>query len=195
MVGLIDDLKKRMTLDFKKPGDHIILLGETMNDFAGSEYLHRVLGVQYSPAPWFDIDEEIVLQESIRSLIEKDTISSATDLSEGGLFVAIMESCFHRGLGFEVEVKEDEVRKDAFWFGESQSRALISVSEEQYGRFLRAIDQCKVSWSVLGVVTSGAIIIDGENWGNVEPWKQRYDTAIENLLQKESEAEAALGML
>lgn len=195
MVGLIDDLGKRMTLDFKKPGDHIILLGETMNDFAGSEYLHNILNVEYSPAPWFDMEEEIVLQQSLLSLIENNTISSATDCSEGGLFVAMMESCFHRGLGFEVEVKEDEVRKDAFWFGESQSRALVSVSEEQYGRFLRAIDQCKVSWSVLGVVTSGEIIIDGESWGNIENWKQRYDTAIENLLQKESEAEAALGML
>jgi phosphoribosylformylglycinamidine synthase subunit PurL len=195
MVGLIDDLQKRMTLDFKKPGDHIILLGESVNDIAGSEYLHRVLGVKHSPAPWFDIEEEMRLQDSLLSLIEKDTISSATDLSEGGLFVAMMESCFNRGLGFDVEVKEDEVRKDAFWFGESQSRALISVSEEQYGRFLRAIDKCKVSWSVLGVVTSREIIIDSESWGNIEEWRNSYNTAIENFLQKESEPEAALGML
>jgi phosphoribosylformylglycinamidine synthase subunit PurL len=195
MVGLVDDMNKRMTLDFKKPGDHIILLGETMNDLAGSEYLHRIMEVKHSPAPWFDIEEEIILQESLLCLIEKDTISSATDLSEGGLFVAVMESCFHRGLGFQVEIKEDEIRKDAFWFGEGQSRALISVSEEQYGRFLRAIDQCRVSWSVLGVVTSGEIIIDRESWGNIEQWKNSYNTAIENLLQKESEPEAALGML
>jgi len=195
MVGLIEDLNQRMSLDFKKPGDHIILLGETMNDLSGSEYLHRVLGVKHSPAPWFEMEEEIILQESLLCLIEKNTISSATDLSEGGLLVAILESCFHRGLGFEVEVKEDEIRKDAFWFGESQSRALISVSEEQYGRFLRAIDKCEVSWSVLGVVTTGDIIVDGENWGHIEEWKNRYNTAIENLLQHESEPEAALGML
>jgi phosphoribosylformylglycinamidine synthase subunit PurL len=195
MVGLINDLDKKMSLDFKRPGDHIILLGESVNDISGSEYLHKVLNVQASPAPWFDLDEEQILQDSLTFLIEKGTISSAHDISEGGLFITMLESCFHRGLGFEVEVKEDEIRKDAFWFGEAQSRVVVSVSEEQYGHFLRAIDQSKVSWSVLGIVTAGSIIIDGEDWGNIINWKDPYDTTIENLLAKEVASDGALGLL
>jgi phosphoribosylformylglycinamidine synthase subunit PurL len=195
MVGLINDLDKKMSLDFKRPGDHIILLGESVNDISGSEYLHKVLNVQASPAPWFDLDEEQILQDSLTFLIEKGTISSAHDISEGGLFITMLESCFHRGLGFEVEVKEDEIRKDAFWFGEAQSRVVVSVSEEQYGHFLRAIDQSKVSWSVLGIVTAGSIIIDGEDWGNIKNWKDPYDTTIENLLAKEVASDGALGLL
>jgi phosphoribosylformylglycinamidine synthase subunit PurL len=195
MVGLVTDLSKKMTLDFKKAGDHIILLGECVNDICGSEYLHKVLNVAASPAPWFDLDEEEILHESLTSLIEKETISSAHDVSEGGLFITMLESCFNRNLGFEVEIKEDEIRKDAFWFGESQGRVVVSVSEEQYGQFLRAIDQCKVSWSVLGTVTKSALIIDGEDWGDIADWKKPYDTTIENMLAKEVESEGALGLL
>jgi phosphoribosylformylglycinamidine synthase subunit PurL len=195
MVGLISDLSKKMTLDFKKPGDHIVLLGESINDICGSEYLRNIVGVPASPAPWFELEEEVILHESLSSLIEKNTISSAHDISEGGLFVSMLESCFNRGLGFEVEVKEDEIRKDAFWFGESQSRVVVSVSEDQYGSFLRAIDQCKVSWSVLGTVTAGNIIIDGEDWGNINTWKEPYDTTIEKTLARSVESDGALGLL
>jgi phosphoribosylformylglycinamidine synthase subunit PurL len=195
MVGLISDLSKKMTLDFKKPGDHIVLLGESINDICGSEYLRNIVGVPASPAPWFELEEEVILHESLSSLIEKNTISSAHDISEGGLFVSMLESCFTRGLGFEVEVKEDEIRKDAFWFGESQSRVVVSVSEDQYGSFLRAIDQCKVSWSVLGTVTAGNIIIDGEDWGNINTWKEPYDTTIEKTLARSVESDGALGLL
>jgi phosphoribosylformylglycinamidine synthase subunit PurL len=195
MVGLISDLSKKMTLDFKKPGDHIVLLGESINDICGSEYLRNIVGIPASPAPWFELEEEVILHESLSSLIEKNTISSAHDISEGGLFVSMLESCFNRGLGFEVEVKEDEIRKDAFWFGESQSRVVVSVSEDQYGSFLRAIDQCKVSWSVLGTVTAGNIIIDGEDWGNINTWKEPYDTTIEKTLARSVESDGALGLL
>jgi phosphoribosylformylglycinamidine synthase subunit PurL len=195
MVGLISDLSKKMTLDFKKPGDHIVLLGESINDICGSEYLRNIVGVPASPVPWFELEEEVILHESLSSLIEKNTISSAHDISEGGLFVSMLESCFNRGLGFEVEVKEDEIRKDAFWFGESQSRVVVSVSEDQYGSFLRAIDQCKVSWSVLGTVTAGNIIIDGEDWGNINTWKEPYDTTIEKTLARSVESDGALGLL
>ena len=58
MVGLIEDLKKRMTLDFKAEGDLIYLLGTVTNDINCSEYLHKVCGIEYSPAPYFDLDEE-----------------------------------------------------------------------------------------------------------------------------------------
>ncbi|MDQ3683782.1 MAG: phosphoribosylformylglycinamidine synthase subunit PurL, partial [Bacteroidota bacterium] len=83
MVGLIEDLDKKMTLDFKKAGDLIYLLGDAKNDINTSEYLHKVCGVEYSPAPYFELEEEFLLQQKISTLIEEGIIESAHDVSEG----------------------------------------------------------------------------------------------------------------
>ncbi len=58
MVGLLEDAKEKMTLYFKQPGDQIFLIGKSRNDINSSEYLHALNGVEYSPAPYFDLDEE-----------------------------------------------------------------------------------------------------------------------------------------
>src|SRR5215204_1099838 len=70
MVGLVDDLQKRMTLHFKEAGDVIYLLGESKNDLGSSEYLHQIMGVEQSPAPHFDLDTEYNLQQTVSKLIQ-----------------------------------------------------------------------------------------------------------------------------
>ncbi|HEY4334994.1 MAG TPA: phosphoribosylformylglycinamidine synthase subunit PurL, partial [Puia sp.] len=74
MVGLLDSVKDKMTLDFKEEGDLIFLLGKSNNDIASSEYLHKVRGVEFSPAPYFDLEEEARLHEKLASLIKKGSI-------------------------------------------------------------------------------------------------------------------------
>ncbi len=120
MVGLVDDLQKKMTLNFKEEGDVIYLVGEAKNDIGCSEYVHKIIGVELSPAPYFNLEEEFVLQQKIATLIEKNLIVSAHDISEGGLFVTLCESGFYKNLGFSMGTDTD-YRKDAFLFGEAQS--------------------------------------------------------------------------
>src|SRR5688572_18167876 len=81
MVGLLEDVTHKMTMDFKEAGDHIILIGESRDDIHSSEYLHKVHGVEFSPAPHFELDEEFALQRVIESLIHDKLISSAHDVS------------------------------------------------------------------------------------------------------------------
>jgi len=85
MVGLVENLNKKMTLDFKNAGDIIYLLGDAKNDICSSEYLHKICGVNYSPAPHFDLEEEYILQPKVSALIQQGIIESAHDVSEGGL--------------------------------------------------------------------------------------------------------------
>ncbi len=194
MVGLLNDLDDKMTMDFKQAGDVIYLVGESRNDISSSEYLHKIVGVEYSPAPYFDIEEEYKVQQTVMQLIRNKMIVSAHDISEGGLFIALMESGFNRELGFEVIERAIGIRKDAYWFGEAQSRVLVSVSQGHIHAFEEFMRDQPVACTEIGRVTANDIIIDNENWGRIVEWKEKYDNAIADLL-KGNEAESALSSI
>lgn len=180
MVGLLENINDKMTLDFKAEGDVIFLIGNSTADLGSSEYLHKLHKVEYSPAPHFDLEEEFVLQQTIASLIKQKLIASAHDVSEGGLFTTLLEASFNNNLGFDVVANDSNIRKDAYWFGEGQSRVVVTVKEEQVAAFKKALGNHP--YAELGVVTNGGIEVDGMEWGTVLSWKEKYDTAIENLL-------------
>jgi phosphoribosylformylglycinamidine synthase subunit PurL len=192
MVGLLDNVNEKMTLDFKTAGDLIFLIGLSRNDINSSEYLHKIHGVEFSPAPYFDLEEEWSLHQKVAGLIKNKLIESAHDVSEGGLFVALLESCFHRGLGIAVVNVNDTIRKDAYWFGEAQSRVVVSVKKENAVSFKKWM--AAFAYEELGTVTAGNIEIGGANWGTVGNWNEKYNTAIENLLAGH-ESEHALSSL
>ena len=183
MVGLLTDVDQRMTLDFKKAGDAVYLLGEVTDDIGSSEYLHKVHGVEFSPAPRFDIDAELRLHKALAGLIRARLVSSAHDVSEGGVFIALLESAMPRGLGFEASATDHGVRKDAFWFGESQGRAVVSVDPASEQAFLAHMRSLQVPCARLGTVREQGVSVDGEEWGSVSDWRNRYDTAIESHMK------------
>jgi phosphoribosylformylglycinamidine synthase len=189
MVGLLDNVDQKMTMDFKKAGDRIFLVGASRNDFNSSEYLHKIHGVEFSPAPHFDLDEEFALQRVIETLIREHLVASAHDVSEGGLFITLTESGFNRNLGYSIETNE-AIRKDAFLFGEAQSRVVVTVNEKQHAEFMRRISVLNIPFEELGTVTDGDIIIDSNSWGNIKGWKEKYDNAIGNLLAGQASEQA-----
>jgi phosphoribosylformylglycinamidine synthase subunit PurL len=186
MVGVLDHIKDKMTLDFKEEGDVLYLLGASYGDINSSEYLHKLHGVEYSPAPHFDIEEEFQLQQRLAELIKKKVVVSAHDVSEGGLFITLAESSFPRELGFRV--RSGDVRKDAFWFGEAQSRVVVSVSKAKEAEFLALAKGVEVE--KLGVVTGGRFEVDGEDWGHVRDWKDKYDGSLAAHMEKLAEMDA-----
>ncbi len=188
MVGVIDDITNHMTLDFKKTDDVILLIGKVKNDIASSEYLHKIRGVENSPAPYFNLEEEKHLHEVIAELIKNKAVQSVHDVSEGGVIVTLMESGFNRGLGFDVffnrhSVDEKNERIDAFWFGEAQGRVVVSVADDQMEAFLSIIENAGIETIEFGQVTTGDVLVNGNNWGNINDWKYKYDTAIEKLIE------------
>jgi len=191
MVGLLDNVDAKMTMDFKKLNDIIYLIGQSRDDISSSEYLHKIIGEEFSPAPYFNLEEEYAVQQAVHELIKNKLIVSAHDISEGGLFITLVESGFNRELGFEVIEKSIGIRKDAYWFGEAQGRVIVSVSEEGKHAFTDFMKTMTVPFAELGKVTANEIIIDNENWGRIGEWKEKYDDAITNLL-KGNEAESAL---
>jgi phosphoribosylformylglycinamidine synthase len=189
MVGLLEDISNKMTLDFKDEGDVIVLIGKSGNDINSSQYLGKVCGIEFSPSPDFSLEEEFTLQQKIAELISKGLIESAHDVSEGGLFVTLLESGFGRNFGFDVVAADYNIRKDAQWFGEKQSRVVVTVKTGRLAELKKVLDNHP--FEELGVVTDGAVEIDGMDWGTIDWWKEKYDTAIENYLSTE-EASSAL---
>ncbi|MEP6684872.1 MAG: phosphoribosylformylglycinamidine synthase subunit PurL, partial [Parafilimonas sp.] len=184
MVGLLNDVNDKMTLDFKNEGDVIVLIGTQKNDIGSSEYLHKIKSVELSPAPSFDLDEEFAVQKFISTLIKDKIVISAHDISEGGLIVALMESGFNRNLGFDVIVNIDKnnLRLDAFWLGEAQSRIVVSCSNEKLQELKHKAASSGIDICVLGNVTKSSIKINGEDWNDIKHWKNLYDTSIEKIL-------------
>ncbi len=177
MVGIIADKNNLMTLDFKEKGNSIFLLGKSQNDIASSEYLYSFKGVRNSPAPYFNLEEEFALQQLVKNLIKAGLISSAHDVSDGGLFITLLESAMPKSLGFSIDTDED-IRKDAFLFGEAQSRIVVSVNADNLDEFVEMISDNDVDFINLGEVTSGEILIDNFSYGNVSEYQQKYENAI-----------------
>ena len=197
MVGILENAGDKMTLDFKKSGDSIYLIGRSRNDINSSEYLHKLHGVEFSPAPHFELEEEFALHQTIKKVILEHLIESAHDISEGGLFITLLESGFNWDLGFEASASStsgEQLRPDAYWFGEAQSRVVVSVAAEKVAAFETIVTILATPFEKLGKVTPDNIYINGENWGNIREWKNKYENAIANLLVGQ-ESEHALAAL
>ncbi len=190
MVGLLDSADDKMTLNFKSEGDSIYLLGQSRNDINSSEYLHKIIGVEYSPCPHFELEEEFLLQELLIDLVKNKVVESAHDISEGGLIITLMESAFPGEMGFDVAAADPSIRKDAYWFGESQSRVVVSVDSANEKTFEEKLASVMVPFAKLGKVTSGKIRVGAEDWGLIREWKNKYDNAIGDMLKKQESEEA-----
>ena len=184
MLGVMDSKEFRTTLDFKHVGDSIFLIGESKNDICSSEYLTSFHGVKSSPAPFFDLDKEYDTHQVIKGLIHNKLIQSAHDVSDGGLFVTLLESAMPNHFGFTIE-SDDSVRKDAFLFGEAQGRIVVSVAKEQHESFIEYMSLNEIEYNNLGEVTSSEIKVDDESFENIDTYTYRYEHALEEIIEKQ----------
>ena len=154
VVGLLENLDDHSTQWFKKSGDLIALLGLTLEEISGSEYLKLAFDMCRGKPPHLDKKLERSVQEMCLQLIREKSIHSAHDCSDGGLAVAVVESCITgpiNPLGATLNL-ESTLRKDALLFGESQSRILISFSEEKRESIARMAKKKEVPFTVVGEV-------------------------------------------
>lgn len=182
MVGLLDDAVNQQTsLAFQKAGDLIYLLGPVREDINSSEYLYKYHKVQHSPAPYVNLGDEFDLCTALMKVIRDGYVSSAHDVSEGGLAMCLLESCFPGDKGFSI-LLDDSIRADAFLFGEWGGRAVVTVPLNKQDDFEEAMEEFKVPLLVLGDVTNGNIDVDDEDFGHVSEYKDLYMNALAKKL-------------
>ncbi|MDP9751089.1 phosphoribosylformylglycinamidine synthase subunit PurL [Thermoanaerobacter pentosaceus] len=159
MAGLIEDVSKICTMDFKKERDVIIILGENKGEIGGSEYLKVCFGMVKGQPPRIDLEKEKRLQELVLKLIDKGLINSSHDISEGGFAAALVESAIAGKKGAKISL-QTSLREDIELFSESQSRALITVSPEKVDEVLKIAYEYQVPAQKVGVVEGKDIVID-----------------------------------
>lgn len=181
MVGLLDSTENLMTVNFRNKGDMIFLIGRSDNDISSSEYLSEFHNIHESAAPKFDLEYEVKLQKIVSDVISQRLVTSAHDVSLGGLFVTLVECALPGGLGFDV-TSPAEIRGDAFLFGESQSRVVVSVTAEQETQFLDFMMETGIHFSALGHVTKEELRIDDVSFGFISDYARDFESALEQLL-------------
>jgi phosphoribosylformylglycinamidine synthase len=193
VVGLMDSIDKRVPSAFQNEGDTIFLVGSTMNEIGGSHYLMIEHGLKQGLPPRLDLAREKALHQFILAAANGKKLASCHDLSEGGLAVALAECCLKscQGLGAKIE-KLDEVRKssanlrtDALYFGESQSRVIISVKPEHCSDVRRLAGRGVALYEIGGVGGNTLKIADRIEV-SVREMKNLFENTIPNIMERQS---------
>ena len=153
MVGIIDEASHITTQAFKKSGDLIFLLGEIGNELGASHYMLAIHGRKEGAPPALDFDKEIALHQTLLGVIRKGLVQSAHDCAEGGLAVALAESCFGNGLGAAADLCTVDQRPDLTLFNETQGRILITVKPSDEAVLEAELAKTSVPFRQIGTVT------------------------------------------
>lgn len=187
MVGLLKSLDHTTTMEFKEAGDVIVLLGESREELGASEYLDQIHGLISGDVPELDLELERRTQDLTLKAIRGGLVQSAHDLGDGGLAVAIAESCIKSELGADIQLDLD-MRSDAVLFGESQSRFLLSLKSADLDQFMDLATEMGVAAECVGLVTaekqlkitnSGDSLIDT----GVENCADAFNTGFDKMMK------------
>jgi phosphoribosylformylglycinamidine synthase len=161
MVGLMEDVKRVIQPGFKKEGDLIGLLGTTRNELANSEYAVSIAGVTTDEltksglVPMLDLKLELAVQQACLEAGEASLVQSAHDCSDGGLAVALAESCFstvaHHAIGASVKLHGAPDAAAAL-FGESPSRIIISFDPQSLAEISLIAERIGAPFELIGTV-------------------------------------------
>ncbi len=153
MVGLVKSLKHVTTMEFKNEGDFILVVGETRDELGASEYLDQIHGLVAGDVPELDLELERKTQNFILDVIRQGLVSSAHDIGDGGMAVALAESCIMGEYGAEISLDLD-LRSDALLFGESQTRFMLSAKGESAAKIIEIATAQGIEAANIGRVKS-----------------------------------------
>ena len=190
MVGLLDDVESRVRLPFDKAGDQIAVLGVTRDELGASEFLRVIRARDEGPCPAVDLAHEKHLIGLLLRLAGERGLSSAHDVADGGLAVALAECAMQSNLGAEITL-DDAIRPSALLFGETTGRAVITFPASREAAIRAAAEQQGVPFHKIGQVGGGRLrisfsggpLIDEE----VAELKASWSTAFARSLESAAE--------
>jgi phosphoribosylformylglycinamidine synthase len=189
MIGLLDDVGKHVSVGFRNDGDAIALLGQTRDELGGSEFLRVVRGRDEGPCPALDLAAEKNLIDFLVEAASAGLLSSAHDLADGGLAVALCESAFRGARGFDVALESRGIRGSSVLFGESTGRAIVSFPGDREADVRALAARYGVPFASLAEVGGGAarIRIDGKTMidAPLETLRSLWSTAFRQRLEQD----------
>lgn len=186
MLGLIESTKHITGSVFKAPGDYIYLIGETMAEIGGSEYLKTVHGMVKGIPPQIDLDLELKTNSTVLEAIKSGTVHSVHDISDGGLITAIIESCIadqKNKQGAEILIQSD-LRPDVLLFSESQARYIISVPPNKQTDFEEIFIRNGLLFQKIGKTGGDRIKMNDLVNLTLAELEELYFNTLQNLMEK-----------
>ncbi len=157
-VGLIRDLSKTMTIDFKSEGNIVFVIGESRNHLGNSQYLSIVKNREDGGPPTINLEEELKNGEFVLNCVNQNTFQSVHDLGEGGLLIAIAEMCLAGNKGINIDIKKEFLH--GYFFGEDQARYLVEVSKDKLNNFENQARDHNVQIEKVGVIEGSSLKIE-----------------------------------
>ena len=184
MVGLLENINKSTTIEFKGAGDFIVTLGALNGCLGGSEYLRTIHGKIQGPIPHLNLELEMGIQELCLEAIKKGIIKSAHDLSDGGLAVNISESIVHskQGLGARLDVVR-KLQNNELLFGECQSVIVVTLEESALYELILLAQKLDMHTQTIGRVTdtNSLVINDQINISRIK-MENAYFNSLEKIM-------------
>ncbi|MDT8323282.1 MAG: phosphoribosylformylglycinamidine synthase subunit PurL [Bacteroidota bacterium] len=186
MLGLIADVDHITGAAFTAADDDIILLGANRNEINGSEYLASHHGIVGGDAPYLHLESEKVLHEVLLTAIREGRIRSAHDVSDGGLAVALAESCFLGPIhvGATVSLETTGFRKDALYFGEAQSRVVVSCAPGQSDAVVLAAKSAGIDAAIIGKTGGDRLRINDDIDISVQDLANAHAATLGSMLEE-----------
>lgn len=184
MVGVMNDVSKSVSVEFKHPGNRIFIIGRESSNLGGSQYL-KYRKISSGTAPWFDMDELAEITKRYLGAYENELILSGHDVSSGGLIQALLEMSFGFGIGFDVDLSDvSNARTVEKLFAEGGERILVEIEPEKVEQFLKLFEGVAVT--EIGTTTDGSVKIVDRNLDVLEgtvgefrdPWQRGLDNFI-----------------
>jgi phosphoribosylformylglycinamidine synthase len=173
-VGLIEDFTKSATLAFKREGEAILLIGETQGWLGQSLYLREICGREEGAPPPVDLAAEKRNGDLVRALIGDGIVTAVHDVSDGGVLVAVAEMAMASGIGATLSVAERHAH--AFWFGEDQSRYVVTVPAAQIDAVIARVEAAAAPVRRLGITGGDALMLPGERPMLVANLRERFES-------------------
>lgn len=181
LVGLLDDVEKHATVAFKDEGDVVVLVGESLAELGGSEYLKLEHDLVSGRPPALDLELERDVQAAVRDAIRAGLVKGAHDCSEGGLAVALAESCLAGNVGADIHL-DDDLHPAASLFGETQSRIVVTVAEEDAESLVALLIEHDVPYAVLGTVGGERLTIEGKVDLSLDDMRDAFEPTLATLV-------------
>jgi phosphoribosylformylglycinamidine synthase len=184
VVGLLDDAEKTTDVAFKAEGHRILLVGTLTGELGGSEFIHS-LGKKEGRPPALNTVLELAVQQTVRSAIREGLVSSAHDCSEGGLAVALAESCLAGGIGARVKI-DSALAPSALLFSEEPSRVVVSCAAENVAKVVELAKRAGAPVMEIGAVGGNALAIEGIATVTLEAAHKAYEGALPKIAGDEA---------
>lgn len=181
LVGLLDDVTKHATVAFKDEGDVVVLVGESLPELGGSEYLKVEHGLVSGRPPALDLELERDVQAAVRDAIRAGLVKSAHDCSEGGIAVALAESCMAGNVGADIHL-DDELAPAASLFGETQSRIVVTAAEADADALVESLIAHGVPYSVIGTVGGESLDIEDRLSLSLDDLREAHEPTLASLV-------------